>query len=57
MNCTFEVVNAGANCITASSAETITVVNSSFKGATTPINSNVTLSNVFTSDPYGNITI
>ncbi len=43
MNCTFEVVNAGANCITASSAETITVLNSSFKGATTPINANVTI--------------
>ena len=43
MNCTFQVVNAGANCITASSAETITVLNSSFKGATTPINANVTI--------------
>jgi len=43
MNCTFEVVNSGANCITASSAETITVLNSSFKGATTPINANVTI--------------
>ncbi len=43
MNCTFEVVNSGANCITSGDAETITVLNSSFKGATTPINANVTI--------------
>jgi len=57
MNCTFEVVNAGANCITSADAESVTVSNCTFKGATTPINANVTLSNPFTSDPYGNITI
>ena len=56
-NCSLRVRNAGANNITASSSITAKVANSTFDGATTPINSNVTLSNTFTSDPYGNITI
>jgi len=56
-NCSLRVRNAGANNITASSSISAKVVNSTFDGATTPINSNVTLSNTFTSDPYGNITI
>tara|TARA_Y100000389_G_scaffold189321_1_gene212927 strand:- start:351 stop:2573 length:2223 start_codon:yes stop_codon:yes gene_type:complete len=55
--CSFKVVNNSANCIYATSTKTISLSNSNFKGATTPINSNVTLSNTFTSDPYGNITI
>tara|TARA_R100000900_G_scaffold42058_1_gene34369 strand:+ start:8158 stop:12417 length:4260 start_codon:yes stop_codon:yes gene_type:complete len=56
-NCSLRVRNAGANNITALSAISAKVANSTFDGATTPINSNVTLSNTFTSDPYGNITI
>ena len=43
MNCTFEVVNSSANCITSGDAETITVSNCTFKGATTPINANITI--------------
>jgi hypothetical protein len=43
MNCTFEVVNSSANCINSGDAETITVSNCTFKGATTPINANVTI--------------
>jgi hypothetical protein len=56
INCTFEVVNAGANCITASSAEAITVLNSSYKGATTPVNANVTVT-ASTDESNGNRSI
>lgn len=56
-NCSFRVNNIGANNITSDSSITTKVANSTFDGATTPINSNVTLSNTFTSDPYGNITL
>ena len=56
-NCSFRVNNVGANNIMASSSITTKVANSTFDGATTPINSNVTLSNTFTSDPYGNVTL
>ena len=56
-NCSFRVNNVGANNLYASSAITAKVANSSFDGSATPISSNITLSNAFTSDPYGNITI
>ena len=45
-NCSFRVNNVGANNITSDSAITTKVTNSTFDGATTPINSNVTLSNI-----------
>ena len=56
-NCSFRVNNLGANNITSSSVITTKISNSTFDGATTPINTNVTLSNPFTSDPYGNVTL
>tara|TARA_Y100000389_G_scaffold72932_1_gene69654 strand:- start:2244 stop:4883 length:2640 start_codon:yes stop_codon:yes gene_type:complete len=56
-NCSFRVNNVGANNITSDSVITTKVTNSTFDGATTPINTNVTLSNPFTSDPYGNVTL
>jgi len=55
-NCVFQVANSGANCITASSAETISVGNSALNGATTPINANVTISLTTAPDSNGNYT-
>jgi len=43
MNCTFTVANVGANNIYSSDAEEIVLTNASLKGATTPINANVTI--------------
>jgi hypothetical protein len=42
-NCSFEVVNSAANCINATAARTTSIANSTFIGATTPINANVTV--------------
>ena len=42
-NCSFEVVNSSANCINATASRTTSIVNSIFKGATTPINANITV--------------
>ena len=56
MNCTFEVVNSSANCIYSGDAETISVGNSGFKGATTPVNANVTISLTTAPDSNGNYT-
>jgi hypothetical protein len=55
--CSFRVANSSANCIYATSAKTISLSNSNFKGATTPINSNITLSNTNTIDDFGNLKI
>ena len=57
VNCDFEVADSTVNCIKGDAAMNMKVANCSFDGATTTISSNVTLSNTFTSDPYGNITI
>ena len=57
VNCDFEVADSTVNCIKGNVAMNMKVANCSFDGSTTPISSNVTLSNTFTSDPYGNITI
>ena len=51
-----QVANASANCIVGSTAFTGVVTNCVFKGATTPINANVTLSAVTINTTYNNIT-
>ncbi len=56
-NCSFVVENASANCINATTARTIAVGNSAFKGATTPINSNITVSLTTAPDSNGNYTL
>jgi hypothetical protein len=55
LNCTFEVANAGANCIFGDNAITIKYSNNSFKGATTPVHANITQGIINTSDSQGNI--
>jgi len=52
-HCSFEVVNAGANCISGGVGDTTTVVNSTYSGATTPINANVII-NSSTDEGNGN---
>jgi nitrogen fixation protein len=52
-----QVANASANCIRGTNAFTGVVTNTVFKGATTPINANVTLSAVTINTTYNNITI
>lgn len=52
-----QVANASANCIVGSTPFTGVVTNCVFKGATTPINANVTLSAVTINTTYNNITI
>ena len=52
-----QVANTSANCIIGSAAFTGVVANTVFKGATTPINANVTLSAVTINTTYNNITI
>jgi hypothetical protein len=52
-----QVFNTSANCIIGSAAFTGVVANTVFKGATTPINANVTLSAVTINTTYNNITI
>jgi len=42
-NCSFEVVNASANCLYASASRTIKASNNTMIGATTAINANVTI--------------
>jgi hypothetical protein len=56
MNCTFETFNSGANGLYAASARTISVGNSGFKGMTTPINTNITISLTTAPDGNGNYT-
>jgi len=57
MGCTFIVENSSANGLYSNTAVTAKVANCNFDGATTAINSNVTLSNANTSDAFGNILI
>ena len=54
-NTVLEVVNSSANCLNASSAKNISISNSNFKGATTPINANITLDSLEI-DAFGNVT-
>ena len=54
-NTVLEVVNSSANCLNASSAKNISISNSNFKGATTPINANITL-DYLEIDAFGNVT-
>lgn len=53
-NCSFKVANALANCLYATSSKTISVGNSGFTGATTPINANITISLTSAPDSNGN---
>lgn len=57
INCTFDVTNTSANCINASSAYLTKYMRSTFKGATTPINANITQGQINTEDNQGNILI
>lgn len=57
INCTFEVLNASANCINATSAYTTKYIRSTFKGATTPVNANITQGQTNTEDNQGNILV
>lgn len=52
-----QVANTSANCIRGTNSFTGVVTNTVFKGATTPINANVTLSAVTINTTYNNITI
>jgi hypothetical protein len=52
-----QVFNTSANCIRGTNPFTGVVTNCVFKGATTPINANVTLSAVTINTTYNNITI
>ena len=56
-NTVLEVVNSSANCLNASSAKTINIGNSTYKGATTPVNANVTITAGSTADTFGNLLI
>jgi|DEB0MinimDraft_6_1074348.scaffolds.fasta_scaffold06906_2 hypothetical protein len=53
-NCILEVANSSANCLYAASAKTAAVGNCGFKGATTAINANVTVSLTSAPDANGN---
>lgn len=57
VNCTFDVTNASANCITSASAKNVKYIRSAFKGATTPVNANITQTQTNTEDNQGNLTI
>jgi hypothetical protein len=57
INCSFDVTNASANCLYSSSAKTFKYIRSTFKGATTSINANVTQGQTNTEDSQGNITV
>jgi hypothetical protein len=52
-----QVANTSSNCIRGTNPFTGVVTNTVFKGATTPINANVTLSAVTINTTYNNITI
>jgi hypothetical protein len=57
VECIIEVTNASANAINAASAFTSRYANNAFKGATTPVNANVTQGVTNTHDNQGNILI
>jgi hypothetical protein len=55
-NCTIEVTNASASCMNAPTTQTTYYGGNMFKGATTPVHSNITQGQTNTEDSYGNIT-
>jgi hypothetical protein len=57
VECVIEVTNTSANAINAASAFTSRYANNAFKGATTPVNANVTQAVTNTHDNQGNILI
>jgi hypothetical protein len=57
INCTLQVANASANCINSATAKTVKYIRSTFKGATTPVNANITQGQTNTEDNQGNITV
>lgn len=57
INSTFETTNASANCLYSASAVTISYAHSSFRGATTSVNANITQGISNSEDSQGNITI
>jgi hypothetical protein len=57
INSTMQVANASANCINSGSAYTTKYIRSTFKGATTPVNANITQGQTNTEDNQGNITV
>ena len=57
INCTLQVANASANCINSATAKTVKYIRSTFKGATTPVNANITQGQINTEDNQGNILI
>lgn len=57
INCILEVANASANCINSTTAKTVKYIRNSFKGATTPVNANITQGQTNTEDSQGNITV
>lgn len=54
-NCKITVSNASANCLNVASAISAKYANNVFKGATTPVNANITQTIVNTQDNQGNI--
>lgn len=56
-NCSLIVTNASANALYRATATTINYANNAFKGATTPVNANITQGIVNTHDNQGNILI
>ena len=56
-NCTFDVVNTSANCLYATSAQTVNIGNSGYGTATTPVNANVTEAITTAPNANGNYTI
>jgi hypothetical protein len=57
INCTLQVANASANCINSATAKTVKYIRSTFKGATTPVNANITQGQTNTEDNQGNILV
>jgi hypothetical protein len=57
VQCTIEVSNASANCISGSSALTTKYANNAFKGSTTAVTANITQGIVNTHDNQGNILV
>ena len=57
IDCSIEVANATANAINVASALTVKYANNAFKGATTPVNANVTQGIINTHDNQGNILV
>jgi hypothetical protein len=56
-NCNLEVTNASANCLHHTSAINVKFGANIYKGATTPVNANITQTQANAPDTYGNIKI